>query len=189
MLKWREGFQNKILERGRECCDNKSVYGLTRGVSGWEAVVVGTEMYPVEIIIEKGGLVRASCTCPYAEKGQRCKHMAAVLYCMEKRWPEVMADRDTALAKKVGEYSSDEADMALKLSIDVNSTRCIALLLNRNNTENCFSPDEFTLDDLPTEYGRKESSEQQGNNEPLIFLFPKASTRQRNAIRKKYGLI
>lgn len=143
MLKWREGFDRKILERGRDSFKNQAVWGLTRGAGGWEAVVIGTEMYPVEIALDGGTVSRTECACPYAEKGHRCKHMAAVLYTLEARWPEVLEDRDEALAGKMEEWSSEEVELALKLAIDVRSMRCTALLLNRSDGNNHFSPDEF----------------------------------------------
>ena len=63
-----------------------------------------------------------------------------------------------------------------------------ALLLNRSNGEDRFSPDEFTLDDLPAEYGQQEEQERQGRNDPLRFLYPDATEEQRSEIRRKYGL-
>lgn len=188
MLNWQEGFQNTILQRGMECFENKAVHGLTHSASGWEAVVIGSEMYPVEIVIEKGKVIHAVCACPYANKGHRCKHMAAVLYSMEHRWPEIIADQDDLLSEKVSEYSSIETNLALKFSIDVGSIRCSALLLNRSNLRNCSHPDEFTLDDIPIEYEEKSIIDYQGENEPLLFLFPTATQRQRNIIKKKYGI-
>ena len=188
MLKWQELFPPHILHRGEDCFQNSAVWGLGRGAAGWEAVVVGTELYPVEIVIDRGEITRAECACPFAEKGKRCKHMAAVLYSMEERWPEVLADRDDALSEKLPDYSSDETDTALKLAIDVLSMRCTALLLNRSNGEDRFSPDEFTLDDLPAEYGQQEEQERQGRNDPLRFLYPDATEEQRSEIRRKYGL-
>lgn len=188
MLNWREGFPTKILQRGRECLKNRAVWGLNRGSEGWEAIVVGTEMYPVEISLGKDGITGAWCACPFAQKGQRCKHMAAVLYTMEQLWPEILQDRDDRLVKKLDDYSSNEIDLALKLSIDIFSIRCTAVLLNRSRGEERFSPDEFTLDDLPEDYDGNQKQEQQGDNEPLLFLYPDASAEKREAIRKQYGL-
>ena len=189
MLNWRSGFTRQILQRGNDCRKNHAVWGLNRGPSSWEAVVVGTEMYPVEIAFNQDGITDAHCACPFVQKGQRCKHMAAVLLSMEQRWPEILQDRDDKLAKKLDSYSSDEIDLALKFSIDVLSMRCTALLLNRSKGEERFSPDEFTLDDLPEEYGQNKNQEQQGDNDPLLFLYPDAPEERRREIREKYGLI
>jgi len=188
MMNWRAGFAGPILQRGRDCLKKHAVWGLTRGPATWEAVVVGTEMYPVEISLNRDGVAAARCACPYARKGQRCKHMAAVLYCMEQLWPEVAEDRDEKLAGKIDGYSSDEVDLALKFAIDIGSMRCTALLLNRSKGEERYSPDDFTLDDLPEEYGRNDKQERQGDNEPLLFLFPGATPEKREEIREKYGL-
>ena len=172
MLNWRSGFTRQILQRGNDCRKNHAVWGLNRGPSSWEAVVVGTEMYPVEIAFNQDGITDA-----------------AVLLSMERRWPESLQDRDDKLAKKLDSYSSDEIDLALKFSIDVLSMHCTALLLNRSKGEERFSPDEFTLDDLPEEYGQNKNQEQQGDNDPLLFLYPDAPEERRREIREKYGLI
>ena len=48
--------------------------------TGYEATVEGTEEYDVEIEIRDGRIYDMYCSCPYAEDGNYCKHMAAVLY-------------------------------------------------------------------------------------------------------------
>jgi hypothetical protein len=44
------------------------------------AVVYGTDDYDVEITIDDEQILDMDCSCPYAEDGNSCKHMAAVLY-------------------------------------------------------------------------------------------------------------
>lgn len=43
------------------------------------AVVEGTDDYDVQIMMQNGDITSMSCSCPYADSGENCKHMAAVL--------------------------------------------------------------------------------------------------------------
>ena len=52
---------------------------LKKLIMGFRALVCGTETYNVEIFSEKEKLKGMVCSCPYAQKGENCKHMAAVL--------------------------------------------------------------------------------------------------------------
>ena len=80
---WREYFEDKILERGekywrqgrvRQLCDHGNIVTAT---------VSGTEDYEVEIVLMDGMFDDAYCSCPYADEGNGCKHMVAVLFALE----------------------------------------------------------------------------------------------------------
>lgn len=49
------------------------------------ATVCGSEDYEVDIKLVNGKIDDAYCSCPYAEDGNYCKHMAAVLYEYEEK--------------------------------------------------------------------------------------------------------
>nr|WP_303181152.1 SWIM zinc finger family protein [Lachnoclostridium phocaeense] len=48
-------------------------------------MVEGTDDYEVDLEIEEGEVCEMYCSCPYAEDGNNCKHMAAVLYEIEEQ--------------------------------------------------------------------------------------------------------
>ena len=81
IMKWKKLFQSHILERGyhyylQDAVENLRVYENTL-----QADVIGTEEYEVEISLnEKEEIKEMYCSCPYAEDGWNCKHMAAVLF-------------------------------------------------------------------------------------------------------------
>lgn len=81
---WKELFRPHILQRGLNYYDMGSVSDLRKTESGYTAVVEGTEDYEVEIIIEDHRIYDMECTCPYAENGNYCKHMAAVMFQVEQ---------------------------------------------------------------------------------------------------------
>lgn len=83
-MEWYGLFRPHILERGAEYYQDDYVtkFQLTDG--NIEAEVEGTETYNVEIEIEGENVIYMSCDCPYAESGNNCKHMAAVLFRFEE---------------------------------------------------------------------------------------------------------
>ena len=80
MNNWRDLFQDHILARGEMYFYDGAVQELHKTEHGYQAIVEGTEDYEVEIEIEEGEVCEMYCSCPYAEDGSHCKHMAAVLY-------------------------------------------------------------------------------------------------------------
>ena len=84
-MNWQKMFAPWILERGRKYWEDGCVESLYQDGNTVTAVVSGTEDYDVEIEMGRGGNIEyMSCTCPYAEAGNNCKHMAAVLFAMEE---------------------------------------------------------------------------------------------------------
>lgn len=90
---WREWFQPWILERGKDYWKNGYVTRLCRDLDTITAIVQGTEDYEVEIDMDGDGVMAVSCTCPYAEDGMECKHMAAVLFAAEAEKLEIDMNR------------------------------------------------------------------------------------------------
>lgn len=101
MGNWRKLFKPWILEWGREYFDFGQVTGLAEDGDIIQAEVSGSQVYSVEIQ-KKGDRVEwMSCDCPYAQGGENCKHMAAVLLALEDHTtePETRTDWRTALAQ------------------------------------------------------------------------------------------
>lgn len=83
MNNWKQMFTSKILDRGYAYYTDGLVEDLFRDGDTITAVVNGTEDYEVAIIFDGNEIEELFCTCPYAEDGFYCKHMAAVLYELE----------------------------------------------------------------------------------------------------------
>lgn len=81
---WRAYFPTRILERGREYWRQGNVEELSWVGSSIRAVVLGSEEYDVELEVEDDIVVDLYCSCPYAEDGSACKHMAAALLAAEE---------------------------------------------------------------------------------------------------------
>lgn len=85
MESWKDYFEKRILDRGRSYYNNRAVQNLRKTAEGYEAYVSGTVRYEVEIEMENGKVEYMFCDCPYADSGENCKHMAAVMYAIEKQ--------------------------------------------------------------------------------------------------------
>ena len=83
-MKWQHKFQNFILERGRGYYSRKLVRNLTYKDDCYTAQVLGNSIYHVMIRIEDEKITDMECSCPYAEGGKKCKHMAAVLFAIDE---------------------------------------------------------------------------------------------------------
>lgn len=82
---WKDLFREHILARGEMYYYDGAVQDLEKTKLGYHAVVEGTEDYEVDIEMEDGRICEMYCTCPYADDGNNCKHMAAVLYEIEEQ--------------------------------------------------------------------------------------------------------
>ena len=83
MLNWKGLFRHHILERGWEYANYGAVRDIVKTDDGISAVVQGSEYYSVRISYSGTEIIDGYCSCPYAANGEWCKHMAAVLYCVE----------------------------------------------------------------------------------------------------------
>ena len=171
MVAWKTLFSRSILERGKSCWSGGEVVGLhtEEGVS-YAAMLVGSELYRTSVTIRGGEIADLQCNCPFFRKqGIRCKHQAALLYAVEARAGGIMRDDE----KSAAECAPEDTEEFLRLAIDCRSLRCTAILLNRRAVgESRFSPDTFTLDDLPDDpFGPAAGEAAQGDNDPLRMLF------------------
>ncbi len=84
-MDWQNLFSRRILDRGYNYFCDGAVMDLRISDESVSATVEGTEDYETEVTLSNGYVEDMSCTCPYAEEGNYCKHMAAVLYAWTER--------------------------------------------------------------------------------------------------------
>lgn len=104
MKNWEHLFRNIILERGYDYYMQGLVEDYQEDKGVINATVCGSEDYDVEIEIKNGRIDDAFCSCPYAEDGSYCKHMAAVLYEYEEK-------QEIALGTKIIEGGTGVSDI------------------------------------------------------------------------------
>lgn len=83
-MNWKNLFQKHILERGYDYYEDGAVTRIKINRDEITAVVEGTYDYNVSIDLKNGIVTDMFCDCPYAEDGNNCKHMAAVLYAADE---------------------------------------------------------------------------------------------------------
>ena len=91
---WKHYFKPWILERGREYYHDNRVTKLIYTEKQIQARVGGSEEYCVEILLSNGMPVDMYCDCLYADGGENCKHMAAVLFAVEAKEYTFETDSD-----------------------------------------------------------------------------------------------
>ncbi len=95
---WEDEFDSLILDRGWGIFSEGHDDGLIqidKLESGLiEARVQGTYLYDVRMTVDKKGHRQMACQCPYAQDGNTCKHMAAVLYFVEHQYKKESVDDD-----------------------------------------------------------------------------------------------
>lgn len=118
---WKKLFEPHILLRGQDYYESELVDILSVDENAIEAAVEGTDTYSVEIVLQNGHVVQMNCDCPYAENGNNCKHMAAVLFAaededdledsleyIEQRGQERKESLETMLAQAISKLSEEQ---------------------------------------------------------------------------------
>lgn len=91
---WKKLFEQKIRTRGKEYA-YYYISNYSADENGYTAMVHGSENCKVHISADYKNM---SCTCPYANGGKNCKHMAAVLY-----YAEILEKQEKERERKANE--------------------------------------------------------------------------------------
>lgn len=75
-----EKFSSQILDRGYDYFKQNLVHITSVEENLVKAKVLGTETYDVYAIINENEFIDGDCTCPYSQKGEYCKHLAALSF-------------------------------------------------------------------------------------------------------------
>ena len=81
---WKTLFTENALSMGEDYWKRGRVADLKEEKDGYSGAVIGDRRYEVRIRKNPDGQVRMHCTCPQANGGGRCRHMAAVCYAIEE---------------------------------------------------------------------------------------------------------
>ena len=134
-MDWRDYFQDYILDRGYEYYESGKVSDVQITEGCISAVVRGSEKYHVQIDLDGDEIdPDMYCSCPYAEGGHNCKHMAAVLYEVEDRlWPDEDIQIDDDIPSQSTDKTAKPSPSDLVWQADENTVRrFLAAVLNSN---------------------------------------------------------
>ncbi|QFJ54571.1 DEAD/DEAH box helicase [Pseudobutyrivibrio xylanivorans] len=99
---WKSWFDPTILKRGKDYYDKGRVMELKKTAGGYQVFVLGSSLYTVRIALDGSDVIAASCNCPHALKGFRCKHQAAALIKYSHQKEELLLEQTTETdAKKL----------------------------------------------------------------------------------------
>lgn len=84
-MNWSYLFSSTIRTRGRQYYRSGAITKIEKTGNVYTAIVKGSHTYRVSVTIQEGAVQGMTCTCPYAQGGARCKHMAAVLCQIDNR--------------------------------------------------------------------------------------------------------
>ncbi|HEM5204645.1 TPA: hypothetical protein U1340_001017 [Streptococcus suis] len=109
MENWMDYFKPYIVDRGCSLFLDDAVQGLQKTSDGYNAHVIGGQVYEVEISFEHGQLVNMWCECPYAQEMNHCKHMAAVLFAISELDSQpALEGKDVSLAQLLDKLTVEQ---------------------------------------------------------------------------------
>ena len=134
-MDWQRFFRESILDRGYDYCCDGAVSGLKKVSDVLTATVEGKSDYYVEITFNGELITNMNCTCPYAEDGSYCKHMAAVLFKYEEFGDGITANEGDLIDNT--NVSTDKSatlkEVVTRLGIDTLQKELLSILENDRN--------------------------------------------------------
>lgn len=83
-MEWKSLFKENIIRGGQEYVNSNSVHNVIASSDEITGDVSGIDDFHVRIKTVSDALEDVSCSCPLAQSGSKCKHMAAVLLAWEQ---------------------------------------------------------------------------------------------------------
>ena len=161
---WKNWFQPHILERGRAYFEEDRVSDLERTEDGCTATVEGTEEYEVEILLDGDSIEDMLCDCPYAEDGNACKHMAAVLFAVsiaERSKKKVPAKKERLTPAGLVEKIPDNQLRSLLtelVSADEKLYRALLLRYGETSLDECMKTLKKELASIGRQYAGRDGT-------------------------------
>jgi len=105
----------QTFSRGEQYYDSGAVSDLSRRGGTLRTQVAGSQYEPYQVTVEldAGGVIDATCTCPY-DFGDYCKHIVAVLLAYVRQ-PDRMAERRPVIELLTGLHRDELLDLLTKL--------------------------------------------------------------------------
>ena len=158
---WKYLFSARILERGEEYYYDGAIDHISKTGDEYHAIAHGSDDYEVKITVKDNRITEMYCSCPYAEDGNNCKHMAALLFELtEGTEPPVEIESKKGSKETIDDIidrmSEEQLRKELKLiaheQIHV-SDRIISRYRSGKASERDVMRIYYALDSLATEFG------------------------------------
>ncbi len=125
-MEWKDLFSDNILHGGQEYVDSGAVHNISEQNGLISGDVTGLEEFHVKIRLANNSVEEMSCSCPFAQTGAKCKHMAAVLLSTDIKY-------DSQGTEKV---ESEEQVSESENTADINETISTSAVDNEALQEN-----------------------------------------------------
>ena len=147
-MDWQNYFIPIILNRGYNYYEDDHVEEIEQIDNGYKAKVIGTEDYYVHIYYDGSNITDMECSCPFAEDGNRCKHMAAVLFKIDA---ENISKNKTEVEDSrlyIPESSADRIrKLVMTLDPEIIKNELLSLLLSNERLSTGFLAKHSEFDD------------------------------------------
>lgn len=102
-------FDTVVWERGKQYFERNRVANIQENEGVYTAEVMGEIPYKVKVVFSGNKVKRGNCSCPQAAMGNRCKHMAALLYAIEAERDAAFLEsgKDTASTRRSAEKKEE----------------------------------------------------------------------------------
>ena len=157
-------FEPHIFARGKVISHTDAITITHQSADLISAVVEGTDDYDVQIMMQNGDITDMSCSCPYADSGENCKHMAAVLIrCFEYLGDTCEEDEESinlhteVLTKDQYSAQSEELEKLIRQESydDIVAFLVSEMLRDSDIKKNFlarFSPKHITVEDMVSDF-------------------------------------
>lgn len=170
--RWQDLFSAIILERGKAYYNSGFVKSLSKSNNCHSAVVSGTKEYKVIISYEGDKIASMTCDCPYAQSGECCKHMAAVL------WAAYGDGSAAKAAKPVAENRSDAIPTFIPIpTIEENAAKAYSIPSTRHSEATASGAEEHHREfDRKIDFWKRELLDTGKRNKMINYRETKRST-------------
>ena len=135
-MEWKDLFSDSILRGGQEYLSGGAVHNITVQNGLISADVSGVEEFHVKIKVANDSVEEMDCSCPLAQTGTKCKHMAAVLFASESYENSTENAVKTFIQKHDGSITlSCDVNTFFSYAVYQNSSAIIRSITVKNNTE------------------------------------------------------
>lgn len=102
---WEEEFQEKVLSKACDYHSRDCVKIIRDNGRTIVAEVIGNSLYTVVIEQDSEKIIDMYCSCPHADSGANCKHMAAALYTVNNVEKFTINDDEPVFLKEDSEFT------------------------------------------------------------------------------------
>lgn len=120
-MEWKNLFGENILRGGQEYVDSGAVHNISEQNGIITGDVTGLEEFHVRIKASNDSVEEIVCSCPFAQTGAKCKHMAAVLIAWEAN--RESAQKEEPIPEEVKEPALDGREEGKTETPETNSAQ------------------------------------------------------------------